>query len=161
MGASCHRRPRGGRGAAAQAGGRVAALRRLSRAPRSPTSSCPRRIPPTGRSPAAVLPVVPSQTSSSTMPSPHTRRCAHRHAREFSSCSPHICYEVGCSCLLIHPSSLLSSSWLLEFISIPLYLGCVLSDKIGFLHPTQFRSLGCGLDGDSSPQAPAFQYVCF
>nr|CAB3462521.1 unnamed protein product [Digitaria exilis] len=38
-----------------------------------------------------------------------------------------------------------------------------LIDEVGFLHPTQFRSLGCGQDGDSdsSPQAPEFQYEYF
>jgi len=32
-----------------------------------------------------------------------------------------------------------------------------LIDEVGFLHPTQFNSLGCGQDGDSAPQAPELQ----
>ncbi|CAN6356853.1 unnamed protein product [Urochloa humidicola] len=37
-----------------------------------------------------------------------------------------------------------------------------LIDEVGFLHPTQFRSLGCGEDGDSaSQQAPGFQHRYF
>ncbi|CAN6278741.1 unnamed protein product [Urochloa humidicola] len=36
-----------------------------------------------------------------------------------------------------------------------------LIDEVGFLHPTQFRSLGCGQDGDSAPQAPELQHRYF
>jgi protein prenyltransferase alpha subunit repeat containing protein 1 len=36
-------------------------------------------------------------------------------------------------------------------------VGHIRSDEVGFLHPTQFVSLGRGQDGDSAPQAPEFQ----
>ncbi|XP_039802743.1 protein prenyltransferase alpha subunit repeat-containing protein 1-like isoform X3 [Panicum virgatum] len=36
-----------------------------------------------------------------------------------------------------------------------------LIDEVGFLHPTQFNSLGCGQDGDSAPQAPELQHRYF
>ncbi|KAF8692224.1 hypothetical protein HU200_039827 [Digitaria exilis] len=36
-----------------------------------------------------------------------------------------------------------------------------LIDEVGFLHPTQFSSLGCGEAGDSSPQASVFQHRYF
>ncbi|CAN6348333.1 unnamed protein product [Urochloa humidicola] len=37
-----------------------------------------------------------------------------------------------------------------------------LIDEVGFLHPAQFRTLGCGQDGDSaSQQAPGFQHRYF
>nr|TKW29427.1 hypothetical protein SEVIR_3G393900v2 [Setaria viridis]TKW29428.1 hypothetical protein SEVIR_3G393900v2 [Setaria viridis] len=36
-----------------------------------------------------------------------------------------------------------------------------LIDEVGFLHPTQFGSLGCGQDGDSASQAPEFQHRYF
>ena len=40
-------------------------------------------------------------------------------------------------------------------------MGYVRSDEVGFLHPTQFNSLGCGQDGDSAPQAPELQHRYF
>lgn len=58
----------------------------------------------------------------------------------------------------IHP---LYFTKLVDFISIPLYLGRIRSDEVGFLHPTQFGSLACGQDGDSSPQASEIQQRYF
>ncbi|CAN6338821.1 unnamed protein product [Urochloa humidicola] len=36
-----------------------------------------------------------------------------------------------------------------------------LIDEVGFLHPTQFRFLGCGQDGDSASQVPELQHRYF